>query len=101
YPATVAAARGQVARICQLHAAGNGTVRALLLAAANAHGLQIDAAQTAAVRAARIAQNATAAFDFAVGADADLGGGDAIFHSRDLFWPATFLGERALLLTRA
>jgi hypothetical protein len=101
YRATVEAARGRVARICQIHAAGNGTVRALLLAAANALDLEIDAARNAAARAALAAKGDTAGFDLAIGADADLGGGDAIFHSRDLFWHATFVRDRRPLLPGA
>jgi hypothetical protein len=101
YLGTVEAARGQVARICQVHAAGNGTVRALLLAAANALDLEIDAARNAAARAALAAQSGTAGFDLAIGADADLGGGDAVFHSRDLFWHATFVRDRRPLLPGA
>jgi len=101
YRATVAAARARVARICQIHAEGNGTVRALLLATANALDLEIDAAKNAATRAALVAAEETAGFDFRIDADADLGAGDALFHSRDLFWHATFVRDRWPLLPTA
>ena len=42
YRALVDAARERVGQICQLHAAGNGTVRALLMGAASALGLEMD-----------------------------------------------------------
>src|SRR5262249_14577180 len=60
-----------------------------------------DAARNAALRTALIAAGDTARFDFAIAADPDLEGDDALFHSRDLFWHATFVRDRWPLLPGA
>jgi hypothetical protein len=86
----VEASRARVQQVCRIHAAGNGTVRALLLGAANALDLDLDTDQNAAVRAALQAKADPAARPLDIG--------DEFFHSQDRFWHATYVRDRAPLV---
>ncbi len=85
----VDAARTRVVEICRIHSRGNGTVRALLEAAAGALDLEIDLARNTAVKQALRSRNA--------GGTLELHIDDEFFHSRDLFWHSTFVRDRAPL----
>ena len=86
----VEAARVRVQQLCRIHAAGNGTVRALLLGAANALDLELDTAQNAAVKAALQQGSDPAARPLDIG--------DEFFHSQDRFWHATYVRDRVPLI---
>lgn len=82
--------RRRLADICQLHTAGNGTVRALLLTALSTLDLEIDTARNTEVRAALVAQGRTSTLD--------LNMHDEVFHSADHFWHSTFVRPSAPLI---
>lgn len=92
YRQLVEAARRRVVRVCQIHAGGNGTVRALLEGAANALDLEVDTAKNATVKEGLKQSGATGAAD-ALNLDTR----DEFFHSQDLFWHSTFVRDRAPL----
>jgi hypothetical protein len=89
YQRSVEAARTSVLRICQIHSEGNGTVGAIIAAAANTLDLDLDVARNAAVRDALIAQGAI---------DLNFSISDGLFHSADLFWHSTFVRNRSPLV---
>lgn len=89
YRRSVEAARTSVLRICQIHSEGNGTVGAIIAAAANALDLDLDVARNVSVRDALIAQGAI---------DLNFSISDGLFHSADLFWHSTFVRNRSPLV---
>lgn len=85
HAAELAARRRRVAVTAQVHAEGNGTVRALLLAGASLLDLEIDHARNAAVKAALVATGVADGLDLSVQ--------DELFHSADRFWHASFVRD--------
>lgn len=86
----VEAARSRVQQVCRIHAAGNGTIRALLLGAANALDLDVDGARNGAVKATLRAEAGPSAQPLDIG--------DEFFHSQDRFWHASYVRDRAPLV---
>jgi hypothetical protein len=89
YRRSVDAVRAGVARICQIHALGNGTVGAVIAAAANALDLDLDLGRNAAVHDALVQQGGSATLNLAIS--------DGLFHSADLFWHSSFVRNRSPL----
>jgi hypothetical protein len=85
------ALRARVGAIARIHQNGNGTVRALLDATANALDLDLDLDRNRAVRAALLTDPA-AQTELHPAVD------DGLFHSRDLFWHSSFVVDRMALL---
>ena len=90
YRRSVAAARVRIVNLCRILRQGNGTVAAILMAAANALDFDIDAPRNAAVRAALVARGAAGTLNLAVT--------DGFFHSADLFRHSSFAVNRLPLV---
>jgi hypothetical protein len=86
YRGVLEAARARVSTICRIHASGNGTVRALLEAAANALDLELDLAKNSVVK--------QAIADSGQEHGLNLGISDDLFHSDDRFRHASFVLDR-------
>ncbi|MCC6774179.1 MAG: hypothetical protein IT360_23540 [Gemmatimonadaceae bacterium] len=89
FDAILEATRRRLHDICDLHAAGNGTVRAMLLTTLSVLDVEIDRSRNAAVRDALIHEGRTS--------DLDLNIHDELFHSADHFWHSTYVVPSAPL----
>jgi hypothetical protein len=85
FDAVLEATRRRIADICALHAGGNGTVRATLLAALSALDLEPDTIVNEDVRARLIAEGRTSGLDLSIH--------DEFFHSADHFWHSTYVRD--------
>jgi hypothetical protein len=85
FEATLEATRRRIADICALHAGGNGTVRALLLAALSALDLEVDLARNADAKARLVGEGRSSGLDLTLH--------DEFFHSADHFWHSTFVRD--------
>jgi len=90
FDAILEATRRRLRDICDEHANGNGTVRALLLATLSALDVDADVAHNAAVKGALVCAGRTS--------DLNLGIHDDFFHSADHFWHSTFVRPSAPLV---
>ncbi|MCC6774837.1 MAG: hypothetical protein IT360_26925, partial [Gemmatimonadaceae bacterium] len=89
FDAILEATRRRLRDICDLHAAGNGTVRAMLLTTLSVLDVEVDRARNAAVRQALVNEGRTS--------DLDLNIHDELFHSADHFWHSTYVVPSAPL----
>lgn len=90
FDAILEATRRRLRDICDEHANGNGTVRALLLATLSVLDVDADVPHNAAVKAGLIAAGRTS--------DLNLNIHDDFFHSADHFWHSSFVRPSAPLV---
>lgn len=90
FDAVLEATRRRLRDICDEHANGNGTVRAMLLSTLSVLDVDADVAYNAQVKAALVAANRTS--------DLNLGIHDDFFHSADHFWHSSYVRPSAPLV---